>query len=403
MDTRSVDVAVAGRGAIGAAAALGLAQLGLRVAWVGPAPACVAPSGPRVGWDARVFALSPGARGLLRALRVWDALPAERIAPIYDMRVHAGEGADAPELHLDAYSGRVEALAWIVENRVLMRTLEDALRFSAVVTVDDAVTALRADPPGPAGRVRIGLASGGALEARVVVAADGAESPLRALAGLRADVHEYGQRAVVANFDTELPHGDTAFQWFGPEIGVLALLPLPAEAPSCGRASLVWSAPDRLADELLALDDEALAARVAQASHGLLGPMRTITPAQSFPLRLVRVPRLIAPRVVLAGDAAHALHPLAGQGMNLGFGDVARLLEVVRSREAVRDLADMLLWRRYERARREAVSLMQDATDGLQRAFGDLPAPLVGLRDLGWRAVASSDWLRRRMIAQAAR
>lgn len=403
MDARSVDVAVAGRGAIGAAAALGLAQQGLRVAWVGPAAARTAQPPRGSGWDARVFALSPGSRDLLRALRVWDALPAERLAPVYDMRVHAGPGEDAPELHLDAYTGHVDALAWIVENRVLMRTLEDALRFSGVAAVDDAVASLRADPPGPSGRVRLGLASGGTLEARLVVAADGADSPLRALAGLDATVRDYAQRGVVANFDTELPHGDTAYQWFGPDLGVLALLPLPADDPARGRASLVWSAPEPLADELLALDGDALAARVAQASHHVLGAMRTITPAQAFPLRLVRVPRLIAPRVVLAGDAAHAMHPLAGQGMNVGFGDVARLLDVVRGREAVRDLADALLWRRYERARREAVSLMQDATDGLQRAFGDLPAPLVGLRDLGWRAVARSDWLRRRMIAQAAR
>jgi 2-polyprenyl-6-methoxyphenol hydroxylase-like FAD-dependent oxidoreductase len=106
---------------------------------------------------------------------------------------------------------------------------------------------------------------------------------------------------------------------------------------------------------------------------------------------------------VLIGDAAHAMHPLAGQGMNVGFADVECLLAVLRGREFYRDLGDPLLWRRYERARREAVSLMQDATDGLQRAFGPLPGPLVGLRDLGWRAVASSPWIRRRMIAQAAR
>jgi 2-polyprenyl-6-methoxyphenol hydroxylase-like FAD-dependent oxidoreductase len=166
---------------------------------------------------------------------------------------------------------------------------------------------------------------------------------------------------------------------------------------------MVWSAPDALADMLLSLSPEALAERVAEATHRTLGALATITPAQSFALRLIRVPRLIAPRMVLVGDAAHAMHPLAGQGMNVGFGDVAVLLDVLRGREPYRELGDPLLWRRYERARREAVSLMQDATDGIKRAFGPLPAPLVGLRDLGWRAVARSDWIRRRMIAQAAR
>jgi ubiquinone biosynthesis UbiH/UbiF/VisC/COQ6 family hydroxylase len=402
MDPRSAshDVVVAGRGAIGAAAALGLAQSGLRVALVGPAPRA-APDDAG-GWDARVFALSPGTRELLRGLRVWDAMPAARIAPVYDMRVYPGPGADAPELHLDAYSGQVDALAWIVENRTLMRTLEDALRFAGVEAIDDGVASFSVDEASPPG-ARLGLGSGRTIAAKLVVAADGADSTLRALAGIEPRVREYGQRGVVANFDTSLPHGDTAFQWFGPEIGVLALLPLPADSPESGRASMVWSAPEALADELLAATPEALAARVGEASHGTLGTLATITPAQAFPLRLVRVPRLVAPRLVLAGDAAHAMHPLAGQGMNVGFGDVAELLAVLRGREFYRELGDPLLWRRYERARREAVSLMQDATDGLQRAFGPLPGPLVGLRDLGWRLVARSGWLRRRMIAQAAR
>jgi ubiquinone biosynthesis UbiH/UbiF/VisC/COQ6 family hydroxylase len=401
MDARaaSFDVVVAGRGAVGAAAALGLSQSGLKVGWIGPA----ARPAPADGWDSRVFALSPATRDLLRGLRVWDAMSAERIAPVYDMRVYPGTAQDAPELHLDAYSGHVDALAWIVENRTLVRTLDDALRFAGVTSIDDSVVAFRTDGPGPHHGATLELGSGRSVTARLVVAADGADSTLRTLAGIEARVRDYGQHGVVANFDTTLPHGDTAFQWFGESIGILALLPLPSDSPERGRASMVWSAPDALAEELMALDPQALAERVAQATHRTLGDMTVITPAQSFPLRLVKVPRLIAPRLLLAGDAAHAMHPLAGQGMNVGFGDVAAILEVLRGRESYRDLADVLLWRRYERARREAVSLMQDATDGLQRAFGPIPAPLVGLRDLGWRIVARSDWLRRRMIAQAAR
>lgn len=394
------DVAVAGRGAVGAAAALGLAQAGLSVAWIGPVPR---PTADASGWDARVFALSPGTRDLLRSLRVWDALPAARIAPVHDMRVYPGPEADAPELHLDAYSGRVDALAWIVENRTLMRPLEDALRFAGVTAIDDAVTATAQEGSGAAGRTRLELESGRSVSARLVVAADGADSTLRALAGIEPRVHAYDQRAVVANFDTTLPHGDTAYQWFGPALGVLALLPLPADSPEVGRASMVWSAPEALAEELLGLDPDALGARVAEASHGVLGRMTVITPAHGFPLRLIRVPRLIAHRLVLIGDAAHAMHPLAGQGMNVGFGDVAELLAVLRGREFYRDLGDSLLWRRYERARREAVATMQDATDGLQRVFGPLPPPLAGLRDIGWRVVARSGWLRRQLIARAAR
>lgn len=400
---RTFDIAVVGRGAVGAAAALGLAQSGLKVCWIGPASLSTAAAHAPTDWDARVFALSPATRDLLRSLRIWDALPVQRMAPVHDMRVYPGPQSDAPELHLDAYEGQVDALAWIVENRELMRTFNGALGFAHVDAIDDELVATAIEGEGAAGRIVLSLASGKQVAARVAIAADGADSTLRGLAGIEPRIRDYGQRAVVANFDTTLPHGDTAFQWFGPELGVLALLPLPPDHPASGRASMVWSAPEALAEELLALSHEALAERVGQASHHVLGNMTVITGPQSFALRIVRLPRLIAPRVVLVGDAAHAMHPLAGQGMNVGFGDVAQLLEVVRAREPFRDLGDTLLWRRYERARREAVAMMQDVTDGLQRVFGSLPAPLAGLRDLGWRAVARSNFIRRRLVAQAVR
>lgn len=408
----SFDIAVIGRGAIGAALALGCAQAGLRVCRVGPAgnPAAISAdtaafeaSAGAIGWDARVYALSPATRDLLSQLRVWDALPAARMAPVYDMRVFGGLMPDAPELHLDAYSGQVEALAWILENRALMRTLEGALSFTAVHSVDDTVQGLEQQGEGVAGRARISLSGGGTVQARLVIAADGADSSVRALAGIESTVRPYGQRAVVANFDASLPHADTAWQWFDPAIGVLALLPLPTQEPSQGRVSMVWSAPEALADELMAMPVQALADRVHQASQGRLGTLTLITPPQAFALRLVRVARLIGPRLVLAGDAAHAVHPLAGQGMNLGFADVAQILAVLKGREPHRDLADPMLWRRYERARREPVALMQATTDGLQRLFGPIPQPLAQVRDLGWRAVARSGWMRRRLVAHAVR
>jgi 2-octaprenylphenol hydroxylase len=403
---RHVDAAVVGRGAVGAAAALGLAQSGLKVALVGPAPAPAAsiPAAPAVNapWDPRVFALSPASRSLLESLQIWDALDASRMAPVYDMRVHAGASATAPQLHLDAYRGQVPALAWIIENRNLQGTLDAALRFSPVQTLDERVSGLEVTASGPAGRARLSFESGATLSARFVVAADGTDSSLRALAGIEARWTDYRQTALVANFDTSLPHADTAWQWMHESLGVLALLPLPAGAQP-GRVSIVWSAPQALAEELLALSPEALAERVSQVTHEALGTLSPIGPVRHFPLRGVRSPRLMGDRLVLVGDAAHAVHPLAGQGMNLGFGDVQALLQVVRHREPIRDWGDPLLWRRYERARRGAVDTLQDVIDGLHRLFGPVPTPLALARDLGWRAVAASGWARRQLVAQAVR
>jgi 2-polyprenylphenol 6-hydroxylase len=134
----------------------------------------------------------------------------------------------------------------------------------------------------------------------------------------------------------------------------------------------------------------------------VLGQLTAIAPARAFRLRLLKVDRLVGSRLVLVGDAAHVIHPLAGQGMNLGFGDVGTLLDVVAGREPYRDLSDPLLWRRYERARRTPVASMQQVTDGLQRVFGPLPRPVEALRDLGWEVVARSPWIRRQLVSRAA-
>lgn len=388
------DILVVGRGAIGCAAALGLSHSGLRVALVGPPPVP-----DTTEWDARIFALSPASRSLLESLRVWSAMDPARIATVYDMRVYPDARADAPELHFGAADARVDHLASIVENRNLMRALEQALAFSAVRRVDQTVVAARTGPD----HATLTLADGAEWRARLVVAADGADSPVRGLLGVGARVRDYPQHAVVANFRITRGHRDGAWQWFGAH-GVLALLPLPGDA-----CSLVWSAPCPLADSLMALSPSALAERVSQVSMHTLGELTPLGEARRFPLRLVEADRLIDTRLVLLGDAAHVVHPLAGQGMNLGFGDVAELLRVFRSREAFRDPGDRLLLRRFERARREPVWLMKTTTDSLQRLFDPdaepgLPAfwrPLVGLRELGWRVVANTPGLRERLIRHA--
>jgi ubiquinone biosynthesis UbiH/UbiF/VisC/COQ6 family hydroxylase len=446
------DVAVVGRGAIGSAAALGFARAGWRVALVAPAPASAAVQGqpPETGlaspsqrpsaassddWDQRVYALSSASRRLLMDLGVWQSMDHARIAPIHDMRIFNLAGSSRrppPEVHLDAYHGRVEALAWIVENRQLQGALDRAiaatLQPSRLQRIDAEVESLTLPLTAESREgASLRFAGGGRLSTRLVIAADGTGSRLRELAGIDHVVRDYEQTAVVANFEAGLPHRDCAWQWFG-DFGVVALLPLPSEDLGHGRSrvSLVWSAPREAAAIALGEDGAALAARVEAMTERRLGDLRMITPAAGFALRTVRCRQVIKPAFVLIGDAAHAVHPMAGQGMNLGFADVQGLLRHVAVRNAGSAFApapvgpaaarfgfaadpgvtafngaDWYDLRRYERSRREQVATMQLALDGLYRAFGKLPAPLVGLRDIGWSVVARSAWLRRRMIDHA--
>jgi ubiquinone biosynthesis UbiH/UbiF/VisC/COQ6 family hydroxylase len=253
------------------------------------------------------------------------------------------------------------------------------------------------------------FSGGGNLSAGLVVAADGTASRLRDLAGIEHVMRDYRQSAIVANFEAERPHRDCAWQWFG-AFGVVALLPLPGEDLRHGRSrvSLVWSAPEEEAAAAMREPAEVLADRVQAMTSNRLGALHPITPPAAFFLRAVRCRQVIKPSFVLIGDAAHAIHPMAGQGMNLGFGDVRGLMDHLMVRPGAAGMAGMTVtppdWfdlRRYERSRREPVATMQLALEGLHWAFGNIPAPLAGLRDLGWSIVAGSSWLRRRMIEHA--
>lgn len=439
------DVAVVGAGSVGAAAALAFARAGKHVVLIDPRPDGFAqadagrqgfslpgmqaqprqipalPAGALPAdaddWDARVFALSPASIRLLQQLGAWARMAPERLAPVCDMRLFhdADGGASQESLRLDAWQGQVEWLAQIVEGRHLQGALDAALADARQVLrlerLVASVTALQL--PAESGLrqgARLMLSSGESWQAGLVVAADGARSPLRQLAGIEARYFDYGQTAVVANFNSSLPHRDAAWQWFDRDQGVMALLPLPGHGrpAGSGRVSLVWSAPTERAGVLQALPATELAAAVAAQARGALGQLQQITPPASFPLRAVSCPSVIAPAFVLIGDAAHVVHPMAGQGLNLGLGDVQALAEALLQ-EGMGPVwhsgsPSWLMLRRYERARREPVALMQMTMRGLHRVFGgDLPLPLAAARDLGWQAVAASGWIRRQLIAHAIR
>lgn len=388
------DLAVVGAGLVGAAFTLALQGSGLRVVLLDHAQRA-APEASEA-WDRRVFAISPGSADFLHALGVWARLPAERLQAVERMSIWNEPGGSA--LQFDAYELARRALAWIVEQRSLQEVLRERLAEAAgagtwLELLDQvALEGFTADDR----EVRLRLAGRQELRARLVVGADGLDSCVRAGSGIGGEPEPYGQSAVVANFGCARPHRGRALQWFLPDGSILALLPLPGE-----RVSMVWSAPDALAATLAGLAGEELAAQVQGASAGLLGQLQLLSPSARYPLRFLRLPRPIAPRFALIGDAAHGLHPLAGQGVNLGFGDAAALARVLETRAAHADAGDYNLLARYARARLEPVASMQVFTHGLWQLLQNAGVLHSGLRRAAFAAAGGMPLLRR-LLAQPA-
>jgi len=382
-----VDVAIVGGGPVGASVARALEPTGLSVALVEPrAPRPL----PATGFDQRVYALNGHSRRFLARCGIWQRLLPERIAPVREMRVF---GDDASKIEFSAYRSGVPELAVIVEEANLQQALQSTLSTQANLAMLAGIecTAAHWD----ASRATLSLSDGGQIQTRLVVAADGAESAIRNAAGIATRVHEYGQTGVVANFRAGQPHRDTAYQWFLSK-GVLALLPLPGN-----HVSMVWSAPDDRARELLAASGEELARAVELASTGMLGRLEPVSAAAGFSLRRMRAARLIAPRLALVGDTAHNVHPLAGQGLNLGFGDAEELAAVLAARGMESDSGAYSLLRRFERSRREDLLAMEAVTDGLQVLFdGNLPG-VRRLRNAGLRLANRFSPIKRLLVKRA--
>lgn len=387
------NICVIGNGAVGKAAALGFAQAGFNVTLLSP-PHNGAGETHMSSWDVRVYALNQVAHDLLATLRVWPAMDASRIATVDAMNIE-GDGSNAGKLAFDAYSARTGALAWIVEDRNLNVAMDTALRFAPNLrVVTGRATRLQID----AQRASVQLDNGDVLEAELIVGADGAQSWVRGQCDINIDYRSYGQRAIVTNFECDKPHHGTAYQWFTSTEGIVALLPLPGE-----RVSLVWSAPEALAQTLLSGTPSQLAERVSAFCSNQLGHLRPLQPEEvkAFPLSLMRPHAITAPRVALIGDAAHVVHPLAGHGMNLGFADVSALVKIVAEREPHRDCGDERVLGRYARARKEDIFLMQLATDGLERLFSADLEPLRIARNLGLNLVNKLPVIKRALISHA--
>lgn len=364
----SFDVQVAGAGIVGKSLALALGRLGLSVALRG-APARGTPRD-----DVRAYALNAASIALLKSLKVWDALPAHSTTAVHDMLVH-GDAAGA-ELEFSAWQQRVGELAVITDAAALEHELDAALRFAPHVT--------RVESDVPASLVAH-------CEGRAAVA-------LKSL-GAGFEQQPCGQKAIAARLVASRAHGHVARQWFrAPD--VLALLPFDRPEPerSC---ALVWSLPDARADELLGVDAAAFERELGLATGGEAGQLRLASERAAWPLLIGSAASWCGPGWVLAGDAAHVVHPLAGQGLNLGLADVAALVSVIGERESWRGIGDERLLRRYVRQRAAPTSAMLRITDGLLRLFAADAAPIRELRNNGMTLVNRIPPLKRWLTARA--
>ena len=362
------DVQVLGAGIVGQSLALALSRLGLRVALRRDAARATASP------DIRAYALNPASVSLLRGLKVWDALPSTAATPVYDMQVRG----DAPGAVIDfsAWQRRVGALAWITAAAVLERELASAVRFAPHVEL-----------------------VAGDVDASLMALCEGSASATREALGIGFERHDYGHRAIAARLVSSRPHVGVAHQWFrSPD--VLALLPFDTPEPESSYA-LVWSMPAGQAESLLALDADGFEAALHAATAGEAGGLRLASERAGWPLQLGRAERWSGPGWALLGDAAHVVHPLAGQGLNLGLADVAALARVIAEREAWREPGDERLLRRYARERAVPTRAMAEATDGLLRLFAHESPTLRELRNRGLNLVNHLPPLKRWLTAQA--
>jgi len=361
------DVVIVGGGLAGLSLACALRDTRLKIALVeSRAPL------PAEGWDSRVYAISPASADFLRTIGAWKHLDSARLTPIEAMKINGDGGA---RLDFSAYQAGIAELGWIVESSLMACELWESVKRQGNLTL--CCPARPSALEFSAAAATLTLADGQTLNSRLLVGADGRDSWVREAAGLSAIDTPYGEMGLVANFACELSHRGIARQWFRDD-GVLAWLPLPGK-----RISIVWSAPEALAAELLALPAETLAARVAAAGGDELGELTQITAACAFPLRLLRVPATVAPRLALIGDAAHGIHPLSGHGINLGYQDARVLAELLAATPEWQDLGSQRLLLRYQRARREETLLMQYTTDTLRRLFREKLPGLKTLRNIG--------------------
>lgn len=392
--TADHDIAIAGGGLNGPLLALALARAGLSVALIDARPG---PSRAEPGFDGRAYALAAASVRMLGALGLWAGL-APRAQPILGVQTAqglAGPGALGPGMAFGEGDLPEGPMGWMVEDRHLYASLRDATLAEAGITRFDGV-AVTGQAAGAAG-IRVALADGRHLTARLLVGADGRDSGVAARAGIRRQGWDYGQTALVCALAVERPHQGIAHQVFLPG-GPLAILPLPQD-----HVSIVWSDARARAEEVARLPDPQFLAALAPLVAPICGAVRLAGARFAYPLRLSLVEAWVAPRTVLVGDAAHGVHPIAGQGLNLGLRDVAALAEVlICAQRRGEDIAAPDVLARYQTWRRPQTVALALGMDTVNRLFSNDNPLLRAARGLGMAAVGACGPLRRAAVRQAA-
>ena len=390
------DLIIVGAGMVGSALALALQHSGLQILLLDGGPLSVKPFDQNAAFEPRVSALSAASQRILERLGAWDGIAARRTSPYGEMQVWDGSGTG--QVHFSAASVHAEVLGHIVENRVVQDGLLDALYEADLGLLPGArLEQLRRSGDD----WLLTLTDGRELRAPLVIAADGANSAVRRLAGCATREWDYLHHAIVTSVRCSKPHQQTAWQRFTDD-GPLAFLPLAKVDDAEHWCSIVWSTTPAEAERLMALDDAAFCHELGKAFEWRLGDVLESDPRHCIPLRQRHAKRYVEPGLALIGDAAHTIHPLAGQGVNLGFLDAAVLAEVLlHALERGESLADIKVLGRFERRRMPHNLAMMAAMEGFERLFQADPLPLRWLRNSGLNLVDGANEAKALFVRQA--